>query len=256
MAEWAAEAAAPRGWRAALAWLRERWADLRHAARAGGHAPSAAERAEAERRFPAGLEALEAGRLREATRTLREVARLDVTFLPAHLRLGQAYVRQGAPERALRAWVEGYAATRARPLLEAAEQMVIEQAHPERMLDFYQQALRRTPRDLLLRYALGRLYLRLDMLEPAGAEFEALIAQSPGFLPAYLTLGQICERRGQAEEAARRFRAGLAAAVEASPEFRCAVCRAPASLWTDRCPACGRWNSLEDLRAQSLRGPA
>ncbi len=253
MAEGAVEAARPHGWRAALEWVRDRWDALRDIGRVGRHAPTAADRAEAERRFPAALEALEAGHPREAMRTLREVVRLDGTFLPAHLRLGQAYLRQGTPDRALRAWVDGYEATRARPLLEAAEQLILEQERPERMLDFYQQALRRAPGDLLLRYALGRLYFRLDMLEPAGVEFEALLAQAPAFLPAHLTLGQICERRGQPEEAARRFRAGLVTAVEATPEFRCATCRAPASAWADRCPACGRWNRLEDLRAQALR---
>ncbi len=202
-------------------------------------------------RARAGRAALEAGRPREAAAAAREVLRADPGFAPAYVLLGDTYLRVGRTGRAVRLWHKAYEATGHTALLACLERAYLAEERPHRLIDFYHQALLGAPDDLRLRYRLARLCLRLEMLDEAAAEFEAVARDAPGFAPALSDLAEVHRRRGHLALALEYARRALDASRAPHQDFRCASCGASAEEWADRCPACGRWNTLADLLPSS-----
>jgi tetratricopeptide (TPR) repeat protein len=198
-------------------------------------------------RARAGQAALDAGRAREAAAAAREVLRADPGFAPAYVLLGDTYLRLGRPGRAVRLWHKAYEATGHTALLAGLERAYLTEERPHRLIDFYHRALLRAPDDIRLRYRLARLCLRLEMLDEAEAELEAVARDAPAFAPALHDLAEVHRRRGHLPQALDYARRALAASRASHQAFRCAACGAAAEEWTDRCAACGRWNTLADL---------
>jgi lipopolysaccharide biosynthesis regulator YciM len=63
-------------------------------------------------------------------------------------------------------------------------------------------------------------------------------------------LGAIFERRGQAREAFEEYRKALRLARAFTWPYRCRDCGETTPTWEDRCPRCGRWNSLRPAPAR------
>jgi len=205
-------------------------------------------------RARAGRAALEAGRAREAAAVAREVLRADPRFAPAFVLLGDTHLHLGRPGRAVRLWHRAYEVTGHTALLACLERAYLAEERPHRLIDFFHQALLRAPDDVRLRYRLARLCLRLEMLDEAAAELEAVARDAPAFAPALHDLAEVHRRRGNLAQALDYARRALAASRAPDQAFRCGACRAAAEEWTDRCPACGRWNTLADPLPPS-RGP-
>lgn len=197
-------------------------------------------------RARAGRAALEAGRPREAAAAAREVLRVDPGFAPAYVLLGDTYLRLGRPGRAVRLWLKAYAATGHTALLACLERAYLAEERPHRLIDFYHQALLDAPADLRLRYRLARLCLRLEMLDEAAVQLGAVARDAPEFAPALCDLAELHRRRGHLPRALEYAQRALVASRAPHQDFRCASCGATAEEWTDRCPACGSWNTLVD----------
>ena len=197
-------------------------------------------------RVRAGRAALETGDTREAMAAAREVLRVAPSFAAAYLLLGDAYRRLGRPNRGLRLWHKAYEETGHPALLDRLEQAYLAEDRPHRLIDFYHQALLRAPDNLRLRYRLGALCVRLEMVEEAAAQLEAVAREAPGFAPALSELADLARRRGQLAQALAYAQRALAASRANLQAFRCAACGAAAAAWADRCPACGGWDSLAD----------
>jgi lipopolysaccharide biosynthesis regulator YciM len=112
------------------------------------------------------------------------------------------------------------------------------------MIARYRAAVDRSPGDLALAVALGRVYFELEMLDEAAEHFERLEARAPDLPAIHAFLGAIFERRGQAREAFAEYRRGLQALLRFGLPYQCAACRQSTPGWQDRCPSCGRWNTL------------
>ncbi|HYA49641.1 MAG TPA: tetratricopeptide repeat protein, partial [Streptosporangiaceae bacterium] len=197
-------------------------------------------------RARAGRAALEAGRAREAAAVAREVLRADSRFAPAYVLLGETHLHLGRPGRAVRLWHRAYEVTGHTALLACLERAYLAEERPHRLIDFFHRALLRAPDDVRLRYRLARLCLRLEMLDEAAAELEAVARDAPAFAPALHDLAEVHRRRGHLAQALDYARRALAASRAPDQAFRCGACGAAAEEWKDRCPACGRWNTLAD----------
>ncbi len=194
----------------------------------------------------AGQAALEAGDAREAAAAAREVLRADPGFATAYVLLGDVYRRLGRPHRALRLWHKAYEETGHPVLLDRLEQAYLAEDRPHRLIDFYHQALLRAPEDLRLRYRLGTLCMRLEMVDEAAAQLEAVAREAPGFAPALSELADLARRRGDLSQALAYAQRALAASRATLQAFRCTACGAAAPEWVDRCASCGGWNTLAD----------
>lgn len=190
---------------------------------------------------------------REAAKAFREGAKLDKQFTPAYLALGETYRQSGHREKAVRIWERAFYITRSGVFLKELEHLHLEQEQPDRIIAFYHQALLKKPDDLLLKYHLGKLLKRLEMVEEAFAQFQLLVREVPSYPLSYFHLAEIYERRGQYLEAAQNYREALKLSRGPLYECRCLACGAWAQEWRDRCSSCGRWNSLGDELRRSIK---
>lgn len=183
------------------------------------------------------------GKPQEALSHFRESLRANRAFVPAHVALGDAYLKAGDQREAIRTWERAVEATPAPVLLRRLEQAYRAEGRPSRMIGLYQAAVARVPEDLALAFSLGRVYFELEMLDEAADQFEKVEVRAPDFAPLHAYLGAIFERRGQVAEAFGEYRRALSLTESFEWPHRCSACGIPHSHWRDRCPDCGRWNT-------------
>jgi lipopolysaccharide biosynthesis regulator YciM len=181
---------------------------------------------------------------RRAIPHFRNAVRADRRFVPATIALGDAYQAAGDRHEAVRVWERGAEVTPVLPMLSRLEQVYRQEGRPTRMIALYRAAQDRAPDDLALGVALGRVYFELEMLDEAADQFEKIEVRAPDLPAVHAFLGAIFERRGQAREAFEEYRRGVQLALKFGPPHRCTACGLGWPTWQDRCPGCGRWNTL------------
>jgi tetratricopeptide (TPR) repeat protein len=226
-----------------------RWDDaIEPARRAAAVAPAAERAGDVERlavvHYEHGRALLGAGRPRDAVAGFRNSIRAQPRFLPAAVALGDAYLAAGEPREAQRVWERAADMTPALPLLARLEDAYRREGSPTRMIARYRAAVERAPEDLALSVALGRVYLELEMLDEAAEHFEKLEVRAPGMPEVHAFLGAIFERQGRAPEAFDEYRRSVQDALRFGLPHQCAACKHRVPAWQDRCPSCGRWNTL------------
>jgi choline-sulfatase len=201
--------------------------------------------------FNRALGLLARGRAGEAAALLRGLLEMNVRAFEAHLYLGNAYFAQGRHEAALGEY-EAAALLNpslATPHFEAAKVLAQQKKTDEALtrartgltlephsvyglytigvihqragqwddaFEAFSRAVAGNGRDARARSALGGAAMRLDRLDVAQPQFEAMIALEYQLAPAHYNLGVIALRRGDRAEAARRF----ALALQADPAFK------------------------------------
>ncbi len=78
-------------------------------------------------------------------------------------------------------------------------------------LDVLKGMVDANPGDAFARYGLAMEYVRGGELEPAMAQFEALLAQHPDYVAAYFHGGQTLEKLDRIDEARDYYRRGIEA---------------------------------------------
>jgi lipopolysaccharide biosynthesis regulator YciM len=211
-------------------------------------APPADRAAEAEwlavEHYELGRLELARGEAAGAAGHFKAALRADARFTPAVVALGDAYEAAGDAREAIRTWERAVESQPALPLLARLERAYHEQGRPSRMIALYRTASERSPDDLALAAALGRVYFELEMLDEAADQFEKLEVRAPELPVVHAFLGAVFERRGEAREAFEEYRRALRLAHAFDWPHRCTTCGAVAQHWQDRCAGCRRWNTL------------
>jgi len=180
------------------------------------------------------------GRAAEAERALHELARESPDFAPAHMALGGLLFKSGGAKEALAAYQEGYEHTRNESFLPPIENlMIVHLEDPRGAVDYFTRLVDRDPKSLRLRYWLGRVHYRLEMIDDALHVLTQVEQAVTSFPELSALLGRIHLRRGAVAEA-------MAALGEGSPKvaYACTACAAFAEGWAPRCPSCGRWGTV------------
>ncbi len=205
---------------------------------------------EAERRYSVGIRyemagaAARDGREKDALNALRRITRAEPSFIPAHVRLGEILrgMRQGA--QAVRVWAAGWDHTNAPVFLTAIEEYFLSEESPEEAIEALRQAADRSRRDFLPRFALARLYMRLEMIDEAFREFNALASRATGSITMHAYVGLVRERRGEHAAAVSEYRSVLDQLELLKQQYRCQLCEERYEAWADRCRVCGEWNQV------------
>lgn len=207
-------------------------------------------RKDSERRYSTGIRyemacaAARDGRDRDALNGLRKMTRSDPQFAPAYLKLGEILRGQGQSEAALKVWASGFQQTASPVFLKAMEDHFLAEEDPEGAISALQEVAAMARRDFLPRFYLGRLYLRLEMIDEAYSELRQLAvrASESAIVQSSLALAQ--ERRGELREAASSYRRVLERLDQLKVQYRCGHCQQTHVEWVDRCPHCGEWNQV------------
>lgn len=187
---------------------------------------------------------LDRGNRAAALAHFKSAVRVDRHFVPAAVALGDAYEAAGDRREAVRAWERAAEAEPVLAVLGRLERAYREEGRPSRMIALYRGALERAPDDLSLAVALGRVYFELEMLDEAADQFEKVEVRAPDVPAVHAFLGAVFERRGERGEAFEEYRRALRLGHAFDWPHRCTACGAPAATWQERCPRCGRWNTL------------
>jgi lipopolysaccharide biosynthesis regulator YciM len=206
---------------------------------------------EAERRYGLGiryqlaLQQAEEGNLREAIAGFHKVLKMAPDFVPALLALGDVQREGGDPDAAVETWREGFRKTQSPVFLTMLEEFFLEMEDPQVAIDTFRRLIHDSEHDALPRFFLGKLYLRLEMIDEAHRELDRLrrkVSRSPAL---HYYLGKVLARRRDLGGAVREFEAALDQVDLLRLQYVCSVCAAKHRQWLDRCDTCGEWNTVK-----------
>jgi tetratricopeptide (TPR) repeat protein len=201
-------------------------------------------------RFEVGREQLSQGNLKEAIASFNSVFERDSKFVPAYLKLGEAYMEEGDTDTALAAWRKGYKATGSTELLAAIQNHFLRAERPEEAIGTWKQEIVLSDNEAPLRYSLGKLYYRLFMLDEALKEFR-LIEDTVSGLPAlHVYIARVLESKGDFKDALSKSKTVLGEVGGLMQDYSCRSCQTQYAEWRDYCERCGKWNTITlDVRA-------
>ena len=195
-------------------------------------------------KYELGRSMLEAGDLERARKVFRSVIKLDKDFVPAYLGLGEVYLEEGKSKEAGQLWEKSYKMTSSVLLLHRLEDLYLKQGEPGNAIEIYKQAVTWKPQDTTLKFFLGKLYYRLEMIDEA---FDILTTVDWGdreYPDVHKLLGNIYLRRGSLGLAASEFKKALRFKKQVIVPYFCSNCQHRTTEWAGRCPNCGKWNTL------------
>lgn len=195
-------------------------------------------------KYELGRSLLEAGDLERARKIFRSVIKLDKDFIPAYLGLGEVYLEEGKPKEAGQLWEKSYKLTSSVLLLHRLEDLYLKQGEPGSAIEIYKQSVTWKPQDTTLKFFLGKLYYRLEMIDEA---FDILTTVDWGdreFPDVHKLLGNIYLRRGSLGLAASEFKKALRFRKQVIVPYFCSNCQHRTTDWAGRCPNCGKWNTF------------
>jgi len=195
-------------------------------------------------KYELGRSLLEAGDLERARKVFRGIIKLDKDFVPAYLGLGEVYLEEGKQKEAGQLWEKSYKLTSSVLLLHRLEDLYLKQGEPGSAIEIYKQAVTWKPQDTILKFFLGKLYYRLEMIDEA---FDILTTVDWGdreYPDVHKLLGNIYLRRGSLGLAASEFKKALRFRKQVIVPYFCSNCQYRTTDWAGRCPNCGKWNTL------------
>jgi lipopolysaccharide biosynthesis regulator YciM len=186
---------------------------------------------------------IENGEPEKAEKAFRTLLKMNGSFIPAYLGIAEVMLMKGETEEAINLLEKGFEQMRSLILLARIEDLLISVGEPGRLLRFYKNALSRNPHDQTLRFMLGKVYYRLEMIDDA---IEMLNSVDTGVVASselHGLRGELYLKRNQVARAAEEFRKASGAKDSHGVPYRCAHCGEVHGEWSGRCGRCGEWNT-------------
>src|SRR4030067_1088390 len=195
-------------------------------------------------KYEYGRQSLEGGELEKAKKAFKTVLRLEKNFIPATLGLAEVLLREGENEEAINLLEKSYEGTFSMIILARLEDLLINVGEPGRLLRIYKSGLSKSPQDPGIKFFLGKLYYRLEMIDDA---FETILSIDTGsaYPELYQLMGSLYLKRHQPDKAVHEFRKALDMKVALKIPYCCRECGNASSEWSGRCESCKKWNTLQ-----------
>ncbi|MBI3608751.1 MAG: tetratricopeptide repeat protein [Nitrospirae bacterium] len=179
-----------------------------------------------------------------ARRAFRGAIKLDKMFLPAYMGWGEVILSEGRVRDAASLYEKAYAVIGDVILLHRLEDLYIEMGEPEQVLRLYHEAVRNDPDNHGLRFYLGKVYYRLEMLDEAQDVLSAIDASDEHFPDLHRLLGNLAQRQGNDQLAIEEFKRALGLKKRVIVPYYCPACDYHSIRWSGRCPRCKAWNTF------------
>ncbi|MBI5187685.1 MAG: tetratricopeptide repeat protein [Nitrospirae bacterium] len=196
-------------------------------------------------KYEYGRHSLENGELEKAKRAFRTVLRIDRDFIPATLGLAEVLLREGETEEAINLLEKGYEQTSSMVTLSRLEDLLISLGEPSRLIRIYKNNLSKKPQDPVIKFFLGKLFYRLEMIDDA---FETLTSIDTGgavYPELHQLIGNLYMRRNELERAVHEFKKAADIKHAVRLTYCCRDCGYPSSEWSGRCPGCKSWGTFQ-----------
>lgn len=205
----------------------------------------------AELQVEMGRRRLAAGDPKGARKHFRRALEHHPKGYAGRLHLGDSYLRTGAHDKAIAAWVE---ILEDRPELFGALYPRFEDAFFSKgvfddlggFIRDYLAAYRDSPRAMLI---LARYLAKKRRMDDAIRELRAALGVDPGFVEAHRELGLLLLDRGTGEEIGDAYRSFLDHLPALVPAYRCKACNGDAESFFWRCPTCNAFETALPTRA-------
>jgi lipopolysaccharide biosynthesis regulator YciM len=197
-------------------------------------------------KYEYGRHSLENGDLEKAKKAFRTVLRLDKDFIPATLGLAEVHLREGESEEAINLLEKTYTQTSSIIVLLRLEDLLISVGEPLRLIRIYKNNISKTPQDSAIKFFLGRLYYRLEMIDDAFEAMSSVDIASNANPQMHELLGNLYLKRKQTDSAVREFKNALESHKCAfSLTYSCRDCGHISSEWYGRCSNCKKWSTYQ-----------
>jgi lipopolysaccharide biosynthesis regulator YciM len=194
-------------------------------------------------RYEVARQAIIDGNPGDAKSELKDILRQKEDFAPAQVSLGDAYVDLDKGDDAVIAWQEGYKKLGKSVFLERLEEYYMNREDPSSLLNFFRSQSVERGDDLMFRIFYGKLCLRLEMIDEAKEQLQAVESSGVESSQVHLLLGETYRRCHDSEQAINEYQKALGISKRLHLNFVCEKCRHLSGEWNSRCPACGEWNS-------------
>jgi lipopolysaccharide biosynthesis regulator YciM len=195
-------------------------------------------------RLGLGVSLLKKGEIEQATGLFKDLISQDERFVPAYIRLGEAYAAMDDAENAIRTWRKGFEVTGSTEPLSMLQNFYLRDEQPEEAIGVWKQAILLSENEVPLRYCLGKLYYRLFMLDEALREFQMCEDRVSGLPSLHLYIARILESQGKISAALAKTKMLVAEVEGLMMDYVCGACEWRTSEWTERCPRCRRWDTV------------
>ncbi len=195
-------------------------------------------------KYEYGRHSLETGDIEKAKKTFKTVLKLDEGFIPAYLGIAEVMLREGEAEDAVDFLEKNYEQTSSLILLARLEDLLISLSEPSRLINLYEKNLAKSPQNHALRFLLGKLYYRLEMVDDAFDTFTYVDASGMANPELYQIMGDLYLKRNQCDKAAMEFKKAIDMKMAFRLPYKCSHCGHLTQEWTGRCPSCNNWNTF------------
>ncbi len=188
---------------------------------------------------------LENGELEKAEKAFRTLMRMDSGFLPAYLGTAEVIMTKGEVEEAINLLEKGFEQLNSVILLARLEDLLLSVGEPGRLIRFYKNALTRSPQDNGLKFLLGKLYYRLEMVDDALEILNSIDTSTFAPPELYGLRGELYMKRKQISKALEEFRRSCGIQSVVNVPYCCSLCGFKSADWSGRCLSCKEWNTYK-----------
>jgi lipopolysaccharide biosynthesis regulator YciM len=195
-------------------------------------------------KYEYGRASLEGGEIEKAEKAFRTLIKMDANFVPAYLALAEVMVARREFEEAINFLEKSYDTLRSKVILARLEDLLIAEGEPGRLLRLYQNAISKAPRDNGLKFMLGKLYARLEMVDDSIETLEAIDSGLYSNPDLHIVKAELYRKRNQTGRALDELMMASDMMRSGGTTFKCNSCSYTAADWSGRCPECRAWNEL------------
>ena len=194
-------------------------------------------------RYEIARQSIANGAEKEAKSELKDILRQEPDFTPAQVSLGDALVALNQGDEAVKVWQEGYKKLGKGVFLERLEDYFMEREDPSSLLNFFRSLVLEQGDDLMFRLFYGKLCLRLEMIDEAKEQLQAVESSGVESPQVHILLAETYRRCREPEQAINEYKKALGISKRLNLNFVCEKCQNVSAEWNSRCPACGEWNT-------------
>lgn len=193
--------------------------------------------------------------LPEALRVAKEIVREEKTFEPGFVLLGEIYLRMGRWTSAGKVWGKSFKRFKSIIFLLRLEDLYLGREDPGTLLRIYQKALREEPDNWTIAFFYAKLCLRLEMLDEALEEIQAISLKQKDFPAMHRLLAEIYLHKKDFSRAAQEFEKTFELSGTSYLSFFCKVCHRESAGWVAYCPQCQHWSTYSVQEVEKIVSP-
>ncbi|MHB1660873.1 MAG: tetratricopeptide repeat protein [bacterium] len=184
------------------------------------------------------------GDTERSAKRFNQVISQNKNFVPAYISLGDAFIKKGKEREAFDLWERAFLKTGNLALIIKIEDVSIKTNHPENIIKFYQELVYDNPEKWEYRLFLGKLYIRLEMIDEAISNLTAIPSSIFKDNSLNMLLAECYFKRGKYNDASVNFRKALKNQFPVKLPFVCSNCGFVSYSYSSICPSCNLWNTF------------